>query len=204
MLNENLLFYVFSILLVISAFMVIVSRHPVFSLLFLVSSFLLSSFLLFLLECEFLALLFITIYVGAIAVLFLFSIMMLESKLSNLSRNVMKYLPIGFLFGGIILFFVLQKISFFGEYELNSDLNFMYLNNYQNWYDLVDSTSDIDIFGQVLYSYFVLQVLVAGLILLVVLVGVVYLANTFNSEDKILEQSVFKQLARESKFFKVN
>jgi NADH-quinone oxidoreductase subunit J len=202
MLNENVLFYLFSILLVISAFMVIVSRHPVFSLLFLVASFLLSSFLLFLLECEFLALLFITIYVGAIAVLFLFSIMMLESKLSNLSRNVMKYVPVGFLFGGITLFFVLQKISFFGEDSLNPSLNDMYLNNYQNWYDLVDSTSDIEVFGQVLYTYFVLQVLVAGLILLVVLVGVVYLTNTFNSEEKLLEQSVFKQLARESKFFK--
>lgn len=204
MLNENVLFYLFSILLVISAFMVIVSRHPVFSLLFLVASFLLSSFLLFLLECEFLALLFITIYVGAIAVLFLFSIMMLESKLSNLSRNVMKYVPVGFLFGGITLFFVLQKISFFGEDSLNPSLNDMYLNNYQNWYDLVDSTSDIEVFGQVLYTYFVLQVLVAGLILLVVLVGVVYLTNTFNSEEKLLEQSVFKQLARESKFFKAD
>ena len=80
----------------------------------------------------------------------------------------------------------------------------MYLNNYQNWYDLVDSTSDIEVFGQVLYTYFVLQVLVAGLILLVVLVGVVYLTNTFNSEEKLLEQSVFKQLARESKFFKAD
>lgn len=204
MLNENILFYLFSILLVISAFMVIVSSHPVFSLLFLVASFLLSSFLLFLLECEFLAILFITIYVGAIAVLFLFSIMMLESKLSNLSRNVMKYVPVGFLFCGITLLFVLQKISFFGEDSLNPSLNHMYLNNYQNWYDLVDSTSDIEVFGQVLYTYFVLQVLVAGLILLVVLVGVVYLTNTFNSEEKLLEQSVFKQLARESKFFKAD
>jgi NADH:ubiquinone oxidoreductase subunit 6 (subunit J) len=130
--------------------------------------------------------------------------MMLESKLSDLSRNVMKYVPIGFLFGGITLFFVLQKISFFGEDTLTPDLNSLYLNNYQNWYDLIDSTTDIEIFGQVLYSYFVLQILLAGLILLVILVGVVYLTNTFNSENKILEQSVFKQLARESKFFKTN
>lgn len=196
MLNENTLFYLFSVLLVFSAFMVVVSKHPVFSLLFLVASFLLSAFLLFLLECEFLALLFITIYVGAIAVLFLFSIMMLEAKISNLSKNIMKYIPMGFLFGGILLFFVIQKISFF--YEGNSDYT---LNNYQNWYDLIDSTTDVDVFGQVLYSYFVLQVLVAGLILLVVLVGVVYLTNTFKPEDKILEQATFKQLARESKFF---
>jgi NADH-quinone oxidoreductase subunit J len=200
MFNENVLFYLFSILLVISAFMVIVSRHPVFSLLFLVASFLLSSFLLFLLECEFLALIFITIYVGAIAVLFLFAIMMLESKLSNLSKNTIKYVPVGFLFGGLTLFFVLQKISFFG----GAESNLLYLNNYRNWYDLIDSTSGIEVFGQVLYSYFVLQILVAGLILLVVLVGVVYLTNTLNSGDKILEQSAFKQLARESKFLKAN
>jgi NADH-quinone oxidoreductase subunit J len=62
-----------------------------FLLLFLVSSFIFASFILFLLECEFLALLFIVVYVGAIAILFLFAIMMLESKFKNLSKNLFKY-----------------------------------------------------------------------------------------------------------------
>ena len=99
MFNSNILFYLSSIFLVVSSSLVILAQHSVFSLIFLVISFLCSSFLLFMLECEFLGLLFILVYVGAIAILFLFSIMMLESKQSNLSRNTTKYVPVGILFG---------------------------------------------------------------------------------------------------------
>jgi NADH-quinone oxidoreductase subunit J len=198
MLSANLLFYTFSILLIFSAFMVIIAQHPVFSLLFLVLCFLLSSFLLFLLECEFLALLFLIIYVGAIAILFLFAIMMLESKLSNLSRNSIKYIPVGFIFGILLLIPLLNEILVF--FNGNAYLSSFYYNKYQNWYDLIDSVTDVEVYGQLLYSYFVLQFLVAGLILLLVLVGVVYLTNSVNATQKI-EQSVFKQLSRSSKFF---
>lgn len=199
MLNENIIFYFFSILLVLSAFMVIVSQHPVFSLLFLVSSFLFTSFLLFLLECELLALLFIVVYVGAIAILFLFAIMMLESKLNNLSKNVMKYFPIGFFFGIVFLIPIIREIS--GQFEKDIYVESFYLNKFQNWYDLIDSISDVEVYGQVLYSYFVLQLLVTGLILLLVLIGVVYLTNHYNTMNVTRDQAVFKQLARESKFF---
>ena len=197
MLDANLLFYIFSISLVISAFMVVVSHHPVFSLLFLVGCFLFSAFLLFLLECEFLALLFIVVYVGAIAILFLFAVMMLESKLSNLSSNQMKYVPVGFIFGVALLIPLLSEIS--DQFNKNLYPESFYLNKYQNWYDLIDSVTDIEVYGQVLYSYFVLQFLIAGLILLLVLIGVVYLTNSYSS--RMLEQSIFKQLSRNSKFF---
>lgn len=191
------LFYLFSVLLVISSFMVVISKHPIFSLLFLVSSFIFASFLLFLLECEFLAVLFIVVYVGAIGVLFLFAIMMLESKLTDLSKNVMKYISIAVLFGIILVLLFISDI--FDAFDtIFSD---SYLNIYQNWYDLTDSTTDIEVYGQVLYSYFVLQFLIAGLILLLVLIGVVYLTNTYLVDDNTLEQSSFKQLARESKTF---
>jgi NADH:ubiquinone oxidoreductase subunit 6 (subunit J) len=76
-----------------------------------------------------------------------------------------------------------------------------YSNKTQNFYALVDSISDIEVYGQALYSYFVLQFLVAGLVLLVVLVGVVYLTNNYNVKKQRLDQAAFKQLARESKFF---
>ena len=198
MLDANLLFYMFSIFLVISALMVVVSRHPVFSLLFLVGCFILSSFLLFLMECEFLAFLFIIIYVGAIAILFLFAIMMLESKSANLNQNKIKYIPVGFIFAIVLLLPLLNEISF--EFIDNAYSNTFYLNKYQNWYDLTDSITDVEVCGQVLYSYFVLQFLIAGLILLLVLVGVVYLTNIFNT-TQMLEQSIFKQLSRNSKFF---
>lgn len=199
MLHENIIFYLFSIFLVFSSFMVIVSKHPVFSLLFLVSSFLVSSFLLFLLECELLALLFIIVYVGAIAILFLFAIMMLESKLNDLSKNLMKYVPIGFIFSTILLFPQLNEIS--NNFDKNIYYNSFYQNKFQNWYDLIDSITDVEVYGQVLYSYFVLQLLVAGLILLLVLVGVVYLTNNYNVSNQTLDQATFKQLARDAKFF---
>lgn len=198
MLTSNLLFYIFSILLVFSASMVVISSQPVFSLLFLVSSFIFSSFLLFLLECEFLALLFIIIYVGAIAILFLFAIMMLETKLINLNKNKIKYFPVGIIFFLLLLIPLFSLINtYFGVDTSNYD-NYS-LNIYQNWYDLTDSTNDINTYAQVLYSYFVLQFLVAGLILLLILIGVVYLTNTF--EKQTIQQSSFRQLSRTAKIF---
>lgn len=196
--NSNTLFILLSSLLVICALMVIVSKHPVFSLLFLVGCFIFSSFLLFMLECEFLALLFIVIYVGAIAVLFLFVIMMLDTKSINLSKNVIKYIPAGFIFFVFFLIPVLNLVS--DHFNTNFLTNSFYFNKYRNWYDMVDSVSDVEVYGQVLYSYFVLHFLIVGFTLLLVLVGVVYLTNNFN-KSQILEQSISKQLSRNSGFF---
>jgi NADH-quinone oxidoreductase subunit J len=194
----NAFFYIFSILLVICAFMVVISRHQVFSLLFLVGSFLFSAFLLLTLECELLALLFIVIYVGAIAVLFLFSVMMLESKLQNLSKNTIKYLPVGILFG---IFFTWPLISIIQLYFTgNSDDASLYFNSFRNWYDIVDNVRDIEVYGQILYSYYAFQLLLSGLVLLVILVGVVFLTNNFGKRYS-LHQSAFKQLSRNSKIF---
>ena len=201
MINSNILFILFSILLVCSSVMVVIAKHPIFSLLFLVSSFIFSSFLLFLLECEFLALLFIIVYVGAIAILFLFSVMMLESKLYNINRNSIKYFPIGLIFSFLLLLPILYEINT-NKYFMNSNIvsKTFYINNYQNWYDLIDSTNDVSVYGHVLYSYYVLQFLISGLILLLVLLGVVYLTNSYNKHT--IEQTKFKQLSRSSKFFK--
>ena len=176
--------------------MVIVASHSVFSLLFLVLSFIASAFLLFMLECEFLALIFIVVYVGAIAVLFLFAVMMLDAKLQNLSRNVFRYLPVGFLFAlGFLVPVLYQTFNGTGNSE-----NSLSSSVYVNWFDLIDATSDVEVYGQILYSYFVLQFLVVGLILLVVLIGVVYLTNTYTS-NKTVDQSTYKQLSVSSKFF---
>lgn len=195
----NNLFFIFSFLLVLSSLMVILSKHPVFSVLFLIGSFICASFLLLLLECEFLALLFIIIYVGAIAVLFLFAVMMLESKLTDLSNNTMESLPIAIILGILLFFLLLSEIHIYFNYPQGS-----FVNYYSNWYDLIDSTHDVAVYGQVLYSYFVLQFLVAGLILLLTIIGVVHLTNIYKSEEKTLNQIGFKQLARESKLNKLS
>lgn len=196
MVSTNLVFHFFSGVLVFSAMMVIVASHSVFSLLFLVLSFLVSAFLLFMLECEFLALIFIVVYVGAIAVLFLFAVMMLDAKLQNLVRNLFRYLPVGFFFALGFLVPVLYQVSL----GVEKNVAFSTQNDHVNWYELIDSVTDIDVYGQVLYSYFVLQFLVVGLILLVVLIGVVYLTNIYTS-NKTVDQSTYKQLSVSSKFF---
>ena len=198
MINANLLFYFFSIFLVFSAVMTVFSQHPVFSLLFLVSSFLFSSFLLFLLECEFLALLFVVIYVGAVAVLFLFAIMMLEFKLYNLAKNLTKYIPVGLIFGLILLIPLLQQIS--NQFVVTAQPEDFIFNKHASWFDLTNSVTDVEVYGQILYSYFILQFLISGLILLVVLVGVVYLTNNHNNRQ-VTDQVLFKQLSRT---FKLN
>ena len=152
--------------------------------------------MLFLIECEFLALIFIIVYVGAIAVLFLFAIMMLDAKLQNLSRNVFRNLPIGFLFALGFLVPVLYQIFI----NLGESESFFFKSSYISWYNTIDSISDVDMYAQVLYSYFILQFLVTGLILLVVLIGLVYLTNTY-TVNKTIDQSTYKQLSIGSKFF---
>lgn len=193
MFNSNILFYLSSIFLVVSSSLVILAQHSVFSLIFLVISFLCSSFLLFMLECEFLGLLFILVYVGAIAILFLFSIMMLESKQSNLSRNTTKYVPVGILFGVSLFWTLFFEISSYFGIVHTSDT--FHLNIYQNWYDLIDSFNDLEVYAQVLYSFYVVHFLISGFILLLILIGVVYLTNVLVIPET-LEQSLFKQLSR--------
>lgn len=122
--------------------------------------------------------------------------MMLESKLSNFSINSLKYFPVGITFGGIFLIIVFYEIDLF--FDSNYNPNNFYLNIYQNWYDLIDSTNDVEVYGQVLYSYYVLHFLISGLILLLVLIGVVTLTNNLESK-RVVDQSLFKQLSRNSK-----
>ena len=97
-----------------------------------------------------------------------------------------------------LLIFFFREISI--HFKNNYNSNYLYLNTYQNWYDLIDSINDVEIYGQVLYSYYVLQFLISGLILLLILIGVVYLTNVFVAQQT-LDQSLFKQLSRNSKFF---
>ena len=175
-----LLFYVISTVLVLSSCLVVIVQHPIFSLLFLVVCFVFAGFLLFFFECEFLGLLFIVIYVGAIIILFLFSIMLLETKMANLIKNSVWYAPIGFLFILLLLAPLLFEIAkcFNDKNNYYISKNF-YINIYQNWYELIDVSADIQVYGQILYSYYVFQFLITGLILLLVLISVVSVTNVF-------------------------
>lgn len=189
----SILFYFFSIGLVISTFIVVISKHPIFAIIFLSISFIFSAFLLFLMEFEFLALLFLVIYLGAILILFLFAAMMLESKLTNLFNNQIKYIPTGLTFSIILLSYFLTNINL--NYIITYNFNYLYFNIYQNWYNLTDCCADIQIYSQILYSYYILQFLVSGLILMLMLISVVYLTNSYYKQQ-INDQSIFKQLSK--------
>lgn len=177
--------HIFLILqLIVCSSLVIACYSPVNSVLFLILSFISASAILILFGCDFLGILFIIIYVGAIAVLFLFIVMMLSPKnlLLGVGVPVIEYI---FLYG-LIYFFVSSCFYF----DLNSDV---VLFNYN-----FDSLSNIDLFGQSLYNNFLPCFLVAGLILLVSMIGAIVLTMNFSSARK--NELVFRQLSRSDNF----
>jgi len=190
------LVYLMCALVLISASMVIISKNPLHSVLFLVLSFLASSILLFIFESEFLALFFLTIYLGAIAILFLFVVMMLDIKYRDLQSSRL-YLPVGIFIG------VTLAVEVYGAFSkvFSKDTNMsMYEHNvYLNWYNALDSFADIHVLGQFFYTHYVLQILMAGLILYLAVIGVAFLTvkSAFN-KGKIREQSLFRQLSRKN------
>ena len=161
---ELVLFYLFSSLAVISSLMVIRSENPVHSVLFLILAFFNAAGLLLLLEVEFLAMLFIIVYVGAVVVLFLFVVMMLNIKASHEPRDVLKYLPVGTLIGLIFLL----------EIFLVVDGNLISLLNpsdaspaIMEWSQKVDQITNVEALGQIMYTYYFYFFLAASIILLV-------------------------------------
>ena len=177
--------------MIMSASMVIISRNPLYSILFLICSFFSASMLLFLFDNEFLALFFLIIYLGAIAILFLFVIMMLNIKFNELQISKI-YLPAGILIGFLIFF---ETYTAFSKTFPEKNYFVVSSNCYLNWYDNLDSLSDFYIIGQIFYSYFVIQILIAGLILFVAIIGVAFL-TVKPANPKIKTQSVLKQLSR--------
>lgn len=196
MIVEFNLFIFFSILLIINTMMVILSKNSIYSVLFLVLSFIITSCLLFLLECEFLALVFLIIYVGAISILFLFVVMMLNIKIVNSTKDIAKYIPIGNIIGGIFFFELYANIS--DSYLNNPYYNSFLSNHYVNWFEKIDFLTNIESIGQVLYTFYVVQFLVSGLILLVAVLGAVVLTMS-NYKTTTKKQILFKQISRSYK-----
>ena len=188
--------YFMCALLLGSASMVIISRNSLHSVLFLVTSFLSASILLFLFENEFLALFFLIIYLGAIAILFLFVVMMLDIKYRDLQTSRL-YLPVGVFIGFTLLVEVYGAFS--KIFSKNTNIASSPHNFYLNWYDALDSLPDFYVFGQIFYTHFVLQILIAGLILYLAVIGVAFLTvkSAFHKTEK-REQSIFKQLSRKN------
>ena len=183
-------------LLFISGLKVAFSTNPVESVLFLILAFCNAGAILILFNIEFLGLIFIIVYVGAIAVLFLFVIMMLNVKIYEnvlfelLTKNNHSIIVIFFLvyFIFIILFTYIKSIFY---------SNVLVQNNFISKFS-VDNLNNIDVLGQILYNYYLSCFLLAGLILLVSLIGAVVLTLRFNNVQK--NQLTNRQLSRSDNF----
>jgi len=197
----------FSLLLLVSSFFVISSRNPVHSVMFLVLVFLSAAGLLFCLEVEFLALSFIIVYVGAIAILFLFVVMMLDIKIGDKSLSSFNYgllgLSLSFLFSiGIILplfegvsVYPYPETSFFDNIKLFLNVGASNTEHtYVSWLNQIDFITNLESIGQILYTYYFVFFLMSGFILFVAMTGALMLTLTLKKSVK--KQIVYKQLSR--------
>ena len=183
-------FYIFSVVILISSLMVITSKNPVHSVLFLILSFFNGAGLFIILHAEFLAMILIIVYVGAVAVLFLFVVMMLDFKISLDKNNILQYLPIGF-FVGMVFISELMIVLINTKFDLS---NIQILVNPMFKFENLTNTEAI---GSILYTDYILYFQLSGVILLVAMIGSIVL--TLRTRDGVKRQSIQSQLDRNYK-----
>lgn len=190
MLVHSLFFYFFSIITVFSAIMVIISKNTIYSVFFLILVFVSVSILFIMIGAEFLGMIMLIVYVGAVAVLFLFVVMMLnivEQVTRRSSRKgFINYISVGSIVGVIIFLELLVVIGgwkYKGTFIPLSDIN---IN--------VD-LSNTHVLGNILYTDYIHLFQIAGMILLVAMIGAITL--TFSKRENIKRQNYFEQIQRE-------
>jgi len=194
------LFYLFSSFSVISSFFVITTKNPVFSILFLIFSFTNVSCLLFLFNFEFLPISFLIIYVGAVAVLFLFVLMMLNIKLAELQESYSNYIPVSIVFGLIfvveLLFLLRSEFVFLDIFNENSIYFLSELTEMNNTKLLFTyffgSYSNIKTLAVALFTDYLFAFIIAGFILLLAMVAAILLTIQKNFVSKY--QNIYKQI----------
>jgi len=190
MIAHSIFFYSFSIIAVVSAIMVTVSKNTVHSVFFLILDFISISCLFIMIGAEFLGMIMLIVYVGAVAVLFLFVVMMLNvAQQKNqwfLSKSSSRHIPIGLIISAIIFF---ELIIVIGGWKYKPDL--FDLNNSMTNFNLSNTHS----IGQILYTDYIHVFQISGMILLVAMVGAIVL--TFRKREGVKTQSYLKQISRE-------
>lgn len=179
-------FYLFAVSVVTAGLMVVISRNPVHSVLWLILAFLSAAGLFVLLGAEFVAMLLIIVYVGAVAVLFLFVVMMLDVDFTELKGEMARYMPLGLLIGVVIL---MQLGIVFGSWQSAEGAQAM-----RSAVTPLDQTNTAAI-GLLLYDRYVLPFQLAGLILLVAMVGAILL--TLRPRRDVKRQNVLAQMWRD-------
>ena len=190
MLAHAIFFYIFSLIAIVSAIMVTVSKNTVHSVFFLILDFISISCLFIMIGAEFLGMIMLIIYVGAVAVLFLFVVMMLnvaQQKNQWFSARVSsKHIPVGLIISTIIFF---ELIIIIGGWKYKPDLvSSMSLN-------IDSSISNTHAIGYVLYTDYIHIFQLSGMILLVAMIGAIVL--TFRQRSGVKRQSYFSQISRE-------
>ncbi|MFN3858344.1 MAG: NADH-quinone oxidoreductase subunit J [Caulobacter sp.] len=186
---QAIAFYVLATVTVLSALAVVLSRNPVHSVLFLIAAFFSAAGLFVLLGAEFLAMLLVVVYVGAVAVLFLFVVMMLDVDFAALRQGFARYLPIGGLIAGVLtieMIFVAANVAANGAASKTSGPQA----------SLPDVTN-AETIGRVLYTDYIYMFQAAGLVLLVAMIGAIVL--TLRHKPGVRRQSVTRQTARSPK-----
>ena len=185
MILQAIFFYLFAGVCIASAFMVVVARNPVHSVLFLILAFVNAAGLFVLMGAEFLAMILIVVYVGAVAVLFLFVVMMLDVDFTELRQGVLNYLPIGAAVGIVLLIeLVFVVISSVIQPGVTKSITA----------PIAADVSNTQALGLVLYTRYVYFFEAAGMILLVAMIGAIVL--TLQHRPNVKRQSISAQLAR--------
>ena len=178
-------------ILIFSSIMVILSHNPIHSTLFLILSYVAAAGILLVLKSEFIALILITVYVGAVVVLFLFVILMIDTK---------NYIKLSYFFYSLLLGFIfLIEILFlvFENFNLNAYFrnNFFLTDFFRNWVFTKDISIDIEAFGQTLSVYCAVHLLISGLILFLGIISSVFLSFNFQTK-KTKFQTIYRQLSK--------
>ena len=180
------LFFIISIIIITSSLLVILSKNPIHSVLFLILVFFNTSILFLFSNAEFLAMILLIVNIGAVAVLFLFVVMMLDINITKLRQTFLNYLPTGLFIGFIILIELIYVVS-------QSNLNFVKTNssdiNISN--QILENTK---IIGNILYTDYFLLFQLSGIILLVAMIGAIYL--TLRKRKGTKKQNIYKQILK--------
>ena len=185
MILPALFFYLFAGVCVASAVMVIVSRNPVHSVLYLILAFVNASGLFILMGAEFLGMMLIVVYVGAVAVLFLFVIMMLDVDFLELREGFIEYLPVGLVIGGIFMFELLLIV---GSWLIQPGTTKVITAA------IPTNVSNTEALGLVLYTKYIHYFQLAGMVLLVAMIGAIVL--TLRHKVSVKRQDINVQNAR--------
>ena len=190
MIAHAIFFYVFSLIAIVSAIMVTVSKNTVHSVFFLILDFISISCLFIMVGAEFLGMIMLIVYVGAVAVLFLFVVMMLNvAQQTNqwlLSEGSSGHIPIGLIVSALIFF---ELIIVIGGWKYKPDI---FISNNSTISSEISNTHSL---GQVLYTDYIHIFQISGMILLIAMIGAIVL--TFRQREGVKKQSYIKQISRE-------